>query len=67
MGPALFLYYQQEYGNFYFLNASAVGQTDHVLRHYNQRSPNTFFHRSSPARLLQISPRVLYFGNVQTI
>jgi hypothetical protein len=64
MGSMLSLYYQQEYGNFYFLNASAVGQTDLVLKHYSQCSPNTFLNQAEP---LGQGTRLLYFQNVQTI
>jgi len=31
VGSIFSLYYQQEYGNLYYLNASSVAQTDFVL------------------------------------
>ena len=35
--------YQQLYGNFYYVNASAVAQTNNVLEQYSLTSPNTYF------------------------
>ena len=68
MAPVMAVYYQQEYGNMYFLNASAVGQTNIVVEQYGMASVNTFLRKGNgQEKRKKVVDRLLYFSNVQRV
>jgi hypothetical protein len=66
-GCVLALFYQQSYGNFYYLNSSAVGQTEKVLKRYSECSPVTFLHSPRGGSEADFGRRLASFTNLQEI